>query len=98
MKVRGRVWLGLWLLFFLLVALTVVARQRAALQSAASLNRLRTERMALEAVQAELERRIRQGQSRQILVPKVKARLGLREPSDAEYMIFAVPTQPDSGH
>lgn len=96
MKVRGRVWLGVWLLGFLLVALAVVARQRAALQTAANLNRLRNERTALEAVQAELERRIREGQSRQVLVPKVESTLGLREPSDSEYLIFALPDRSDT--
>lgn len=97
MKVRGRIWLGLWLVFFLVVALTVVARQRASLDTAERLNRLREERLALEAERAEYERRIREGSSRQVLIPRVQGRQKLHEPTDAEYMIFRLPLAPDSG-
>lgn len=91
MKVRGRVWLGLWLLLFLVVAVAVTARQRAALATAARLNELRETRDALEAEQAEYLRRIREGSSRKVLVPRAEARLDLRLPSDSEYVTLSIP-------
>ena len=99
MKMRGRVWLGLWLLLFLAVAVAVTARQRAALGTAARLNELREERDALEAEQAEYLRRIREGSSRKVLVPRAESQLDLRLPSDSDYVTLSVPrpgTRPDS--
>jgi cell division protein FtsL len=91
MKVRGRIWLGLWLVVFLAVAVAVIARQRAALDTAAELNELRERREALEAERAEYERRIREGSSRSVLVPRVQERLKLRLPSDSEYVTLQLP-------
>jgi hypothetical protein len=91
MKIRGRTWLGLWLVVFLAVAIAVVARQRAALDVAADLNELRERRQALEAQRAEYERRISLGSSRSVLVPRVESRLKLRLPSDSEYVTLQVP-------
>jgi hypothetical protein len=91
MKVRGRIWLGLWLVVFLAVAVAVIARQRAALDAAAELNELRERREALEAERAEYERRIREGSSRSVLVPRVQQRLKLRLPSDSEYVTLQLP-------
>lgn len=98
MKVKGRVWLGLWLLLFLGVTVAITARQRAALSTASELNRLRESRLALEAQRAEYERRIREASSRKVLVPRVEARLHLRLPSDSENLNFDLPAaRPDSG-
>jgi hypothetical protein len=97
MRLRGRVWLGLWLLYFLVIALAVVARQRAALLTADRLNRLREERLALEAQRADYEGRIRDASSRRVLIPRAEARLRLHLPTDAEYLIFTLPAIPDSG-
>ena len=47
--------------------------------------------MALEAQRGDLERRIRAGSSRQVLVPIVERALGLHEPADSEFVLFAVP-------
>jgi cell division protein FtsL len=97
-KVRGRVWLGLWLLLFLAVAIAIVARQRAALDTAAELNRLREQRLTLEAKQAEFESRIREASSRKVLVPKAESRLGLRLPTDSRNTNLTLPAMPaDSG-
>ena len=81
----------MWLVVFLAVAVAVVARQRAALDAAASLNELRERRQALEAERAEYERRIRLGSSRSVLVPRVEDKLKLRLPSDSEYVTLQVP-------
>lgn len=96
MKVRGRVWLGFWLLVFLATAFAVVARQRSAITTAATLRSLRNERLALEARRAEYETRIREASSRATLVPKAKARLDLREPTDSEAILLTLPRRADT--
>lgn len=88
MKVRGRVWLGVWLLLFLGVAVAIVARQRGALATAARLRTLKNERLALEARRAEFETRIREASSRPVLVPIARQRLQLRDPSDSEAILL----------
>lgn len=90
MLLRGRHWVGLWLLAFLVVASIIVARQSAALAVAKRLQALRTERLELEASQADLERRIQLGSSRQKLIP-IAERLGLHLPSDSSSRLFAPP-------
>lgn len=93
MRLKGRHWLGLWLLGFLIVAAVVVDRQASARAVALRLRTLRAERTTLEAARADLERRIRMGSSRQVLGPRAE-RLGLRHPGDSS-ALFAVPA-PDS--
>jgi hypothetical protein len=97
MKVRGRVWMALWLLVFLGAAVVVVARQRAALRAAAELHRLTETRLALEAERAEYQRRIREASSQRVLALRVGARLGLRMPSDSEYLNFQLPPAAGGG-
>jgi hypothetical protein len=91
MRLKGRHWVLLWLLIFLGGALVVVARQTAAFRTARHLHDLREERSSLEARRADLERRIRVASSRQVLVPLVERRLGLHEPADSEFVLYAVP-------
>lgn len=81
----------LWLLVFLGGALVVVGRQTSAFRTARRLGELREERSSLEARRAELERRIRVASSRQVLVPVARRALGLHEPADSEFVLFAVP-------
>jgi hypothetical protein len=97
MRLKGRHWVLLWLLIFLGGALVVVARQTDAFRTARSLRDLREERSNLEARRAEVERRIRVASSRQVLVPIAKRALGLHEPADSEFVLFAVPATPGSG-
>lgn len=91
MRLKGRHWVLLWLVIFLGSALVVVARQTAAFRTARRLHDLREERSSLEARRADLERRIRLASSRQILVPIAQRLLGLHEPADSEFVLFAVP-------
>lgn len=86
---RGRFWVMLWLLLFLGVATLVVVRQRAGLDTARRVAALRADRGALEARRADLERRIRDGSSRKVLVPRAES-LGLHSPSDSEFVQFHV--------
>jgi hypothetical protein len=91
MRLRGRHWLVLWLVLLLGVLGSITARQAAGFRTARRLRDLREERMALDARRGELERRIRVGSSRQVLVPIVEHALGLHEPSDSEFVLFAMP-------
>lgn len=96
MRIKGRHWVLLWLLIFLGGALIVVARQTVAFRTARQLHDLREERSNLEARRAELERRIRVASSRQVLVPIAQHALGLHEPADSEFVLFAVPAPTDA--
>lgn len=82
--------MGLWLLFVLVTLAWVVARQNAALAMAEELAELRHQRSIGEAERAELVRRIREAESRAVLVPRVEA-LGLRLPADSEIVILSAP-------
>jgi hypothetical protein len=90
MRVKGRHWLMLWLLIFLCALLAITTRQTAGFRTARRLRDLREQRLALEAQRGDLERRIRMGSSRQVLVPAARV-LGLHEPADSELVLFAVP-------
>ena len=94
MRLRGRHWVLLWLLIFLVGAVAVVSRQTAALQTARRLHDLREERRNLEARRADVERRIRAASSRQVLVPMARRAFGLHEPADSEFVLFPVPLVP----
>lgn len=91
MHLKGRHWLMLWLLVFLGVLLAITTRQTAGFRTARRLHDLREERMTLESRRADLERRIRVGSSRQVLVPIVQRELGLHEPADSEFVLFVLP-------
>lgn len=93
MKLKGRHWIAVWLVALLAALWLVIARQTAALNAARALTDLREERAALEGRRADLERRVRAGQSRAILLPRAQ-KLGLRLPADTE--IILLPTQSES--
>ena len=90
MRPKGRHWLMLWLVVFVCVLLAIAARQSSGFRAARRLGELREERMALEARRAELERQIRVGSSRQVLVPLAERTLGLHEPSDSEFTLLPI--------
>ncbi len=81
-----------WLLVFLCVMVAITTRQTAGFRTARHVRELREERLSLEARRADLERRIRLASSRQVLVPVAERVLGLHEPGDSEFVLFAVPT------
>jgi len=87
---KGRHWVMLWLLAFLVAAGSVVARQTAALRIARALNQARDSLSSLQSRRADFERRLRQAASRTVLVPRAQA-LGLRLPADSEIVILPVP-------
>lgn len=88
-KGKGRYWMLLWLAVFLAVALVVVARQKAGLETAGRLARLRETRAALEASRAELERRIKMASSAAALGAKL-ADQGLAIRQDTAYTYLRV--------
>ena len=98
MRLKGRHWLMLWLVLMLGVLVAITARQTAGFRTARRLRELREERLALESRRAELERRIRAASSRQVLVPLAERTLGLHEPADSEFVLFAVPPAVSAEH
>jgi len=91
MAVRGRFWVGVWLLAILGALWAVIARSTSALHTARALEETRQQRVQLEGRRAALQRRLLAAQSRATLVPRAQARLGLRLPADSEIVILAVP-------
>jgi len=92
MNLKGRHWVMLWLVLFLLVTGLVVTRQTSGFQSAKRLNLLREEHRALVARRTELERQIRSASSRQTLTDHGVQSLNLHMPSDSEFIDFVTPT------
>jgi hypothetical protein len=80
-----------WLLVFFCVLVAITARQTAGFRTARLVRELREERLSLEARRADLERRIRLASSRQVLIPVAERLLGLHEPGDSEFVLFALP-------
>ena len=80
----------MWLVALLAALWLVIARQTASLNAARALTDLRTERASLEGRRAELDRRVRVGQSRAVLLPRAR-QLGLRLPADTEIILLPVP-------
>lgn len=70
---RGRIWVAFWLVFTLGALGWVVARQTASVVAASDLAALRETRGTLESERATLQRRIREAESPQVLVPKAAA-------------------------
>ena len=91
LRLKGRHWVALWLLAFLLVALTVVRRQNAALETTRELQQLRKTRAALEVSRSALVGDIHRARSRGVLVPLAQQKLGLRLPQDSEITILQDP-------
>ena len=60
--------------------------------AATELRGIQQERATLEARRAEVLRRIREAESRAVLVPRAES-LGLRLPADSEMGILQVPTR-----
>ncbi|HYU00248.1 MAG TPA: hypothetical protein VEK85_07720 [Gemmatimonadales bacterium] len=91
MRLKGRHWVAVWLIAFLAVTWLVYARQTAAIHDAGALIEIRARRANLEGHRAELERRIRTGESRAVLVPRAQTKLGLHLPADSEIVLVPLP-------
>src|SRR2546421_1045296 len=89
---KGRHWVAAWLVAFLVTTWVVYARQTAAIRAARELADLRARRANLEAHRADLERRIRAAQGRNVLVPRAQQHLRLHLPSDSEIILLPAPS------
>lgn len=94
MRVRGRFWVGVWLMFFLSVLVVVVTRQTSSHVAAAELRESEEQRSVLEAERMRLLRRIQEGRSRARLVPRAES-LGLRAVEDSQIVQLEVPRERD---
>ena len=93
MAFKGRHWIAFWLVALLGALWAVIARQTSALNSARALADLRDQRASLEGRRADLERRVRNAQSRAVLVPRAR-KMGLRLPADTEIILIPTPSEP----
>ncbi|OLC07298.1 MAG: hypothetical protein AUH42_03865 [Gemmatimonadetes bacterium 13_1_40CM_70_11] len=92
MALHGRHWLGIWLLAGLAALWLVIWRQTDGLRAARALTQARERRAALEGTRSDLQRRIRDAESRALLIPRAQRRLGLRQPADTEIILLPVPS------
>lgn len=92
MALRGRHWFFIWLIAACAALWLVIWRQTDSFRTARALNAVREERTVLEGQRANLEARIRAGQSREQLIPRA-AKLGLRAARDSEIFRITAPTQ-----
>jgi hypothetical protein len=81
----------LWLLVFLVVTVSIQARQTSAALTARRLAGLAHDRTALESERAALQRQIRQGMSRQVVVERAEQELGLHAASDRDSRTVRLP-------
>ncbi len=92
MRLKGRIWIAIWLAFTLVVLAWVVYRDTFGFETAGELGNLRNERSVLQSDKAELMRRIREAESRAVLIPRA-GRMGLRLPADSEIVILQATTR-----
>src|SRR2546422_9597921 len=90
-RAKGRHWVALWLVAFLVTTWLVYARQTAAIRAARELADLRARRANLDGHRADLERRIPAAESRAAPVPRAQAPLGLHLPRDSENLVVPAP-------
>jgi hypothetical protein len=91
MTLRGRHLFFLWLLAACAALWLVIWRQTDSFRLARALNETRSQRGILQGRAGDLQRRIRAATSRDQLIPRAAARLGLREAKDSEIFRITVP-------
>lgn len=90
MRIKGRIWFGLWLVFALMIAAWVITRGTSGYVNARQLDDLRNRQEFLQSRKTTLESRIRRAESRDVLQRRAEE-LGLRQPADSEIVILQVP-------
>jgi cell division protein FtsL len=90
MRLKGRIWIAIWLLFTLVVLAWVVTRDTSGFMTASELRNLRNQRSVQMSEKADLMRRIREAESRAVLIPRAES-MGLRLPADSEIVILQAP-------
>ena len=89
---RGRSWIALALICFVLVAAGVILRRSYGITQARELRDLDRRRSQLVAERAQLESDIRDVSSRVRLGPVVEQRLNMHVPPDSQVVILPLPT------
>lgn len=92
---RGRSWVALALLGFVLIAAGVIWRRTAGLARAREIQTLQQRRAALQAQRAQIESDIRDASSRSVLAPIAEQRLHMHVPSDTQVVILPRPNTPN---
>lgn len=85
---RGRGWVALALLGFVLIAAGVIWRRTAGIAQSRDLRALEQRRMQLESERAQLESDVRELSSRSVLAPEVERRLDMHVPNDSQVVIL----------
>lgn len=91
MEIRGRHLFFFWLLAACAALWLVIWRQTDSFRLARALTETRSQRAILQGRAGDLQRRIRAAASRDQLIPRARASLGLREARDSEIFRLTVP-------
>lgn len=83
-RLKGRAWVALGLVAFVVVTAVVVWRRGEGVSTARAMQTMRQEQRALRAEQQDLENDLRRASSRRSIVSEAERRLGMRIPSDAQ--------------
>ena len=85
---RGRTWVALALVGFVLVACAVVWRRAIGVAQAATIQTLEAKRVQADGERSKLEGAVRTLSSRERLVPIVEQQLHMRVPDDSEVIVL----------
>lgn len=91
-KPRGRAWVALALVGFVLLASAVIWRRAVGLRQAAALRDLENRRAQLDGEKTKLESEIRTLSSRDHLGPIAEQRLHMRVPDDSQVIVLPGPS------
>jgi cell division protein FtsL len=90
-RLKGRTWVAIGLVVFLLVASAVIWRRSLGLREAADVHKLDLERAALDGEVVRLESTIRSLSSREHLGAVAEQRLHMRVPDDSQVIVLPSP-------
>lgn len=93
-KLRGRAYIAIGLIGFVLVAMGVIWRRSVGVKQAGAIRELEQRRADLEARRAALEADIRDATSRTRLARIAEDRLGMHVPSDTQVITLPRPVPP----
>ena len=85
---RGRTWVALGLLGFVLIGAGVIWRRSVGIAQAREIRTLEQRRLQLRAQRAQLTSDIREASSRSKLAPVAESRLNMHVPNDTQVVII----------
>lgn len=86
---KGRSWLAIVLVAFVLAAVVIVWRRVAGVEAERALEELADRRRTLEAERARLEAQIREAESLGRIAPIARSRLGMHVAADSQYVLLS---------